>query len=155
MMIKIAVVTIAGMLLSGCNNDNNIKKEPPAGYSKPITLGSQVIYFVKDKSIFFQGNKDLLQTKIVTSFKTEDELKKIKFKSMKATHVYDCRKNNKYMEKPDGFFSDEYAVGNPVIPYPETISVWKIARNGTLNQMVWDKLCGIGVPRPFAPKVSN
>lgn len=144
MIMRFITISVTTMLLAACSS--NLNNKPPAGYSRPIVLSNSDIYLIKQDPVHYQGKKDLVQIKVVTSLHNEDQVNNVKFRSISATHVYDCRKKNKYMEVPDGFFSDKYAIGSPVIPYPEVIKSWLIAKDNTLNNFLWASMCHISMP---------
>jgi len=106
-----------------------------------VELNSSIVYLAKNGPIYYQGKKDLIQLKVITSFKKEDSVVGVKFRSIKSTNVYDCRKKNKYMEIPDGFFSDKYAVGSPAVEYPKTTNAWVISKDQGLNGFLWTLIC--------------
>ncbi|CAG9413467.1 surface-adhesin E family protein [Providencia alcalifaciens] len=150
MNIKLIIFSLACFAVVGCQNISKSPTQPdaqsselPEGYVKWLETKSSHLYMAKPDSHYYQGNPDLVQIDIVTSFKKEEEFRSVKMKSMRATHVFDCRKPNKYTERPIGFFANQYATGKPDIPYPETSSKWEIAGENNFNAMFWKKLCEI------------
>ncbi|HHR6142791.1 TPA: surface-adhesin E family protein [Providencia alcalifaciens] len=148
MKVKFMMLSFACLTVVGCQNIGKSSTQSdfqssalPAGYVKWFETKSSNLYMAKPDSHYYKGNPDLVQIDIVTSFKKEEEFSGVKMKSMRATHVYDCRKTNKYTERPIGFFANPYATGKPDIPYPETSSNWEIAGENNFNGMFWKKLC--------------
>lgn len=113
----------------------------PVNYIKLGTTDEANIYLVKPANIHYQGRKGLLQIEMVISLKKEDVVAGKKFKSTRARYVYDCNNLNKYTEIPFGFYSDLYATGEPVVPYPLNVTQWKIAKDGTIDSFFWENLC--------------
>ncbi|BBG61578.1 surface-adhesin E family protein [Providencia rustigianii] len=148
MKLKLIILSSICISVMGCQSPQKLQEkntlkssELPAGYIKWMETKSATMYMAKPETDYYQGNTDLIQINVVTSLKEENDLKGIKFNSIKATHIYDCRKTNKYTERPIGFFANKYATGKPTIPYPDVSSRWEIAAENNFNAIFWQKLC--------------
>lgn len=147
---KLIILLLGGFVLIGCQKNtlnekakDNHEEAIPENYIKAFETSVGVNYFVKEESLFYRNNPDLVQIDLVTSLSKEDELDGVKINSMKTKHIFDCRQKYKYTEKPEGFFTNRYATGKPTVPYPASSSVWKIAEENSLDGMFWTNLCDI------------
>ncbi|AWC72870.1 TPA: hypothetical protein SMG11_000728 [Serratia marcescens] len=136
------IITLLGFaLISGCSSEKSKDTSPPPGYTKLFQGSDSITYLKKMDSWHYQGNSDIIQFEMIISFFKEDTVVGKKFQSIKEKILYDCNTENKYTKIPIGFFSDKYATGKAIVPYPLSSSRWLIAENNSLDAIGWQNYC--------------
>lgn len=140
-------IFLGSISLTGCskNNAKDIQSQsassPPPGYIKLPATKKAITYLKKMDTWHYQGNPNVVQLEVIVSFYKEDEVIGKKFQSIKEHYLLNCATKNKYNKKPIGFFSDRYALGNPVVPYPYSAFRWAIAEEVSLESQLWSTYC--------------
>ncbi len=135
---KLIIAILGAALMTGCSSKSIA---PPPGYIKLFQGITSTTYLKKMDSWHYQGNSNVIQIERIISFYKEDTVVGEKYQSIKERILYDCSITNKYTKLPIGFFSDRYATGEPVVPYPFSASRWLIAKDNSLDAIGWSSYC--------------
>lgn len=127
-------------ILSGCSGTLKTQ-EPPAGYKKIKSTSELDLYLARPDTWHYQGNKNIIQNDTVIVLRQEGTVSGHKYRSVRTRYMYDCNTENKYATLPLGFYSDMYATGKPVAPYPFSATRWLTAKKDTLPAVMWGSFC--------------
>lgn len=136
---KIPIILLITLIV-GCTST---AKKPPLrdGYKKIFSTKTADTYIVRVHPWHYRNNMDLIQIDTVIALKKVDTVVGKNFQSIRTRYVFDCNEEYKYAKTPSGFYSDLYATGEPIVPYPLPATRWLIAKDNRLDANLWKSFC--------------